>query len=114
MGLDDPVAVMLPGIEVTIYPVTVLPPFMAGAVKLTVAEVSPAVAVMPVGAPGTVIELVMELDGIMLFEAAEAGPVPMSLAAVTVKVYGIPLVSPGMLIGLAGPVAVSPRDDVTV
>ena len=33
-------------------------------------------------------------SGITAFEAAEASPVPMSLVAVTVKVYVSPLVSP--------------------
>ena len=37
IGLDAPVAVMLPGLEVTVYEVIGLPPFEAGGVKLTVA-----------------------------------------------------------------------------
>jgi hypothetical protein len=39
------------------------------------------------GAPGTV-------AGVTLADGLDAGPVPMALIAVTVKVYGVPLVSP--------------------
>jgi hypothetical protein len=53
MGLAAPVPVRPPGFEVTVYPVMVAPPLLAGAVKDTVACVSPAVAVPTVGAPGT-------------------------------------------------------------
>jgi hypothetical protein len=56
-----------------------LPPFDAGAVKLTVAWALPAVADTAVGAPGT-------LAGVTLFETADAGPLPAAFAAVTVKV----------------------------
>jgi len=52
---------------------------LAGAVKLTVALLFPAVAVPIVGAPGTV-------AGVTLLEAADAAPVPTPLVAVTVKV----------------------------
>src|SRR5262249_5948099 len=38
---------------VTVYLVIVLPPLLDGAVQLTVADPLPAVAVTPVGAPGT-------------------------------------------------------------
>ena len=55
------------------------PPLEAGAVKLTLAEALPGVAETPVGAPGTV-------AGVTAFDAAEAGPVPTPLVAVTVKV----------------------------
>ncbi len=40
-----------------------------------------------VGAPGMV-------DGVAGGDAADAGPVPMALVAVTVKVYAVPLVRP--------------------
>jgi hypothetical protein len=40
------------GLDVTVYPVIVEPPSDAGAVKVTVAVVFPAVAAAPVGAPG--------------------------------------------------------------
>ena len=57
-----------------------LPP-SAGAVQDTTADPSPAVAVTPVGAPGAAGPL-----GVTGVEAADAGPVPMALVAVTVKV----------------------------
>ena len=78
IGLDPPVAVMLPGLDVTVYEVTGLPPFEAGGVKLTVACALPTVAVPIVGAPGTV-------AGVTLFDAADAGPVPITLVAFTVN-----------------------------
>ena len=56
-----------------------LPPFDAGAVKLTEACAFPAVAVPMVGAPGTV-------AGVTLFEAPDAAPVPTELVAFTVNV----------------------------
>ena len=57
-----------------------LPP-LPGAVQDTVAEPLPAVAVTPVGAPGAV-----GAAGVTAFDAAEAGPVPTALVAVTVNV----------------------------
>src|SRR5208283_3561679 len=42
------------GLDVTVNPVIELPPLYMGAVKVTVALALPAVAVTPVGAPGTV------------------------------------------------------------
>jgi hypothetical protein len=108
MGLDAPVAVMLPGLEVTVYEVIALPPFEAGGVKLTVACALPAVAVPIVGAPGTV-------AGVTLLDAADAGPVPIALVAVTVKVYVVPFVKPVTVIGLDAPVAMMlPGLEVTV
>ena len=59
-----------------------LPPFEAGGVKLTVAWAFPPVAVNPVGAPGRV----AGATGVTLLEKLEAGPVPTTLVAVTVKV----------------------------
>ena len=79
--------VLLSNPQVAVYPVMTLPPSLAGAVKVTVALVFPPVAIPMVGAPGTV-------TGVMLFEAADASPVPMALTALTVKVYAVPLVSP--------------------
>ena len=61
----------------------VAPPLLAGAVKATLAWALPAVAVAPVGAPGTVTPAVGVTAGL---DAAEAGPVPTLLVAVTVKV----------------------------
>jgi hypothetical protein len=61
--------------------VIALPPLLDGAVQLTVADPSPAVADTPVGAPGGVDAFgVTELDG------EDAGPVPFALVADTVKV----------------------------
>jgi hypothetical protein len=55
MGEDAPVPVMLPGLDVAVYPVIVEPPLSDGAVNVTVASLLvPAVAVPIVGAPGTV------------------------------------------------------------
>jgi hypothetical protein len=80
IGLEDPVPVLLPTLLVTVYWVIVNPPVSAGAVNATVAVVDPvAVAVPMVGAPGTVV-------GVILLLAALAGPVPIELVAVTVKV----------------------------
>jgi len=80
IGLAVPVWVMPPGLEVTAKEVMGLPPSEAGALKLMVAWALPAVAVTPVGAPGTV------GAGVTLFEGADTGPVPTPLVAVTVKV----------------------------
>ena len=79
IGLAVPVPVLPPVLEVTVYNVIALPPFDAGAVKLTVACVLPLVAVPIVGAPGVV-------AGVTLLEAADAGPVPITFVAVTVNV----------------------------
>ena len=88
-----------------------LPPFEAGAVKLTVACALPAVAVTPVGAPGTV----AGAAGVTLFDGLDALPVPTEFVAVTLKVYAVPLVSPVTVIGLEPPVPVMfPGLDVTV
>ena len=56
-----------------------LPPLLAGAVKVRLAVVLPAVAVPIVGAPGTP-------AGVALLDAADAALVPIALVAVTVKV----------------------------
>jgi hypothetical protein len=83
-------------------------PFAAGAVNVTAAWAFPAAAVPIVGAPGTP-------AGVTLFDGADARPVPTALAAVTVKVYGVPLVSPVTVIGLTVPLAEKlPGLDVTV
>ena len=59
-----------------------LPPLLPDATNVTVACAMPAVALTLVGAPGTVI-------GVTAFDAADAGPVPTALVAVTVKVYAV-------------------------
>ena len=73
----------------------------AGALKLTAADASPAVALTPLGAPGTVL-------GVTAVVALEAVPLPALLVALTVKVYAVPLVRPVTLIGLAAPLKVAP------
>ena len=104
-----PVAVIPPGIDVTVYPVIGDPPVEDGGVKLTVAWALPGVAVPIVGAPGTV------AAGVTEFEAEEAVPVPTAFLAVAVNVYTVPLVSPVTVNGELAPVAVRPPGiDVTV
>ena len=67
------------GETVTEYPVIALPPFEEGAVQDRVAEAFPAIAVTPVGAPGT--------SGVVTgVEGKDAGPVPAAFVAVTAKV----------------------------
>ena len=83
---------------------------LAGATKVTVARAFPAVALAPVGAPGTVAAV-----GVTGLVATEAAPVPTMLVAVTVKVYAVPLVKPLNTIGDAAPDAVVPPGlEVTV
>ena len=64
-----------------------LPPLLTGAVKLTLAVELPAVAAAAVGAPGTV-------AGVTLFDAVDGALEPAAFVAITVKVYGVPFVSP--------------------
>ena len=82
-----------------------LPPFEAGAVKLTVAWVLPGVAVTAVGAPGS-------MPGVTLLDAPEAGPVPAALVAVTVNVYVVPLARFCTIIVVPVPGVVCPPGDV--
>jgi hypothetical protein len=85
------------------------PPLFSGALHETVAWPSPGVALTPVGAPGTV-------AGVTGEEATEAAPVPIELVAVTVNVYGVPLVRPVTTADVA-PVVLAvnpPGEDVTV
>jgi hypothetical protein len=77
IGLPGPEAVC-PALDVTVYEVMGLPPFEAGAWKLTFAWALPGVTLTTVGEPGTP-------AGVMLLEGVEAGPVPIALAAVTVN-----------------------------
>ena len=78
IGLAVPVAVIPPGLEVTVYPVIGLP-FAEGAVKLTIACALAAAAATPVGVPGAP-------AGITLLVGFDAAPVPIAFVAVTVKV----------------------------
>ena len=73
------------GLELTLYEVMALPPFDAGAVHETEAEALPAVAVTPVGVPGTVAGG-GGASGVTLLEGAEAALEPIAFVATTVKV----------------------------
>jgi hypothetical protein len=66
-----------PGLAVAVYPVIELPPFDAGAVQDRDTWASPGVAVLSVGAPGTVLG-VAEI-------AFDAGPGPATFEATTVN-----------------------------
>jgi hypothetical protein len=84
------VHVLSPGVEVTVYPL-IGEPLASGACQVTDADMSPRVAVTPVGAsggPGL---------GVTGSDAAEAGPCPTAFEALTVKVYGVPFVRPATL-----------------
>nr|WP_233198558.1 MULTISPECIES: hypothetical protein [Luteimonas] len=80
IGPAAPVAVRPSGLDVTVYPVTALPPLDAGAVNATDASVSPAVAVIPVGAPGTMALTV----NVWLICGAARKPVSPAWSALTV------------------------------
>jgi hypothetical protein len=62
-------------------------PSEVGGWKLTIAEPFPATADTDRGAPGT-------LRGTTAFEGLDGGLVPIAFAAVTVKVYVVPSLSP--------------------
>lgn len=55
-------------------------------------------------APGLAKVMVCAALGVMELDATDAGPVPATLSAVTVKVYDIPLVSPDTTIGELAPI----------
>ena len=78
------------GLEVTVYAVMALPPSDNGADHETLAWVSPAVAETAGGAPGAV----ATASGVTLFDAAEAGLLPLPFSAVTENVYAVPLTRP--------------------
>ena len=67
------------GDDATLYPVIATPPLNAGAVQDTVAEAMPALAVTPVGAPGTV-------RGVTALDGAEGSELPTAFTARTVNV----------------------------
>jgi hypothetical protein len=81
---DVPVTLALApaGTEVTVYEVMALPPSLSGAVHETEAEAAPAVAVTPLGAPGTV----AGAFGVTLFDGAEGALLPTAFVAMTVNV----------------------------
>jgi hypothetical protein len=93
--------------DVAVYAVIAAPPSLAGAENAMLACAAPAVAVPMVGAPGTV-------AGVTLFDAADAGPVPTPLVAVTVNVYAVPLARPATVQGEVAHVPVCPPEDVAV
>jgi len=63
------------------------PPVDNGADQVTVAWADPAVAVPMTGALGVV-------DGVTMFDADDAGPVPLMFVAATLNEYGVPLIRP--------------------
>ena len=73
----------------------------AGAVNATDTCAFPGVAVAPVGAPGAP-------SGVTRAVAADGGPVPKAVVAVTVNVYPTPFVKPVTTSGLDAPEAVNP------
>jgi len=79
IGLDVPVAVTPPGLEVTVYRSIALLPVDAGGVNATVAWALPGVTIPTAGGPGTV-------TGVTALEGLDAGPVPTAFVAVTVNV----------------------------
>ena len=81
----------------TLYPVITEPPSLTGAVQLTSASASPAVAITAVGAPGTVLGVTAALSN-------DAGERPTTLVAVTVNLYAVPLVRP-VTVRLVAPAA---------
>ena len=76
------------------------PPVLDGALKVIVACVLVATAVTAVGAPGTV-------AGVTELLVADGVLVPTAFAAVTVKVYVVPLAKPVTVIGLPVEVALN-------
>ena len=91
-------------------------PPLAGAVQDTDAEALPAVALTPVGVPGTVGAV-----GVTGDDAADGADVPTAFEAVTVNVYAVPLLSPvtvavvegGLPETVTGAKAVPPDEGVT-
>lgn len=81
IGLVAPVAVIFPGLEITVYPVITAPPLIPGGEKVMLACWLPLVAAPIVGAPGNT-----AFTGVTLFDAAEGALTPRMLVAVTVKV----------------------------
>ena len=80
----------------------VAPPLDAGAVQVTVTDVSLATVAVPiVGAPGT-------SAGVTELEALDKSEVPAELVAVALKKYVVPFVKPVMMQAPAAPVIVQP------
>jgi hypothetical protein len=85
-----PTVTGLPTEGVIVYPVIGEPPFDAGAVQETVAELTPATTVTFGGAPGTVAGGV----GVTGVVVGGLGEPPAAFIAVTVNVTGVPLGNP--------------------
>jgi hypothetical protein len=110
MGLAGPVAVSPPGLDVTVYDSTGLPPLSSGGEKVTVACWSPGNAWANSGGLSAV-----EFTHVTALEGADSGPPPARVLACTVNAYDVPLVRPDTRMGLADPLAViRPSVDVTV
>jgi hypothetical protein len=91
--------------------VTALPPLLDGGLNATDTDEPLPDAVPITGAPGAV------GPGTTAFDAADGGPVPTLLVAVTVQVYVLPFVNEPTVTGVAErePVPVAPPfDDVHV
>ena len=104
---------MPPGSIVNVYDVIADPPLFTGGTQCRLTCRSPGFATTFVGAPGSVAAPV----GVAAFDGADGALVPMSLVAVTVNVYAVPLVSPLTVAEVAGGYAVTdcpPGDAVTV
>ena len=87
------------------------PPLLIGAVHDTTAQAFPGVAVTAVGESGALNE-----DGVTAAQATDAGEAPATFVAVTVNVYGVPLVNPVTVPVIAPAVdtVAPPGDAVTV
>jgi hypothetical protein len=72
-----------PGVEVTVYEAIALEPLLDGALHVTVADASPAVAFTAVGAVGAAD---VAAPGVTALDGEDAAPVAVALFAVTVKV----------------------------
>ncbi len=84
----------------------VAPPFDAGAVQVTVTDVSLATVAVPiVGAPGT-------SAGVTELDALDRPDVPAELVAVVLKKYVVPFVKPVMMQAPAAPEIVQPVEYV--
>jgi hypothetical protein len=99
------------GNTLTVY-LVMISPLPVGAVQVRPTDPSGlGVATKAVGVPGTP-------SSITAFDAADAAPVPITLVAVTVKVYEVPTVSPTTVAGLlVGVTPVHPEhagDGITV
>ena len=106
IGEDEPVPVILPGEEVTVYDVIEEPPV---ALEVNVTETLLAVTIVAVpivGACGTDV-------GVTEFEDDDSGEFPFVPFALTVYVRDVPTVSETVS-GLEAPLAVCPLLDVAV